>query len=302
MGYRYKHAIMTARPGAGGGAVISNFPTPKHETPPQEKQQHNQHNQHNQHATSLFSAADGPQHHVIMQRSLRPHLSHNARSYGPESHSFFVSPGRYPCGLQSPVKDTGKMRSHAAVAVVLSLLCGTSSSFTAPSSASRRTNLSVLQMGKGKGKLKQALEGDGNNPKSLNQGRGQEITGVTLPAEGMIKGWEFGNQQRMACAQVDGNFYAVEGGCPRCAFDLWKGTLVTDEAFGPDLPRVACPTCATTFSLRTGNHGPALKRTGLAGFVGGLAKTATVNEASKDAKAYIITRDAETGQVFCKER
>ena len=177
-----------------------------------------------------------------------------------------------------------------------------SSSFTAPASESRRTSLTVVMMGKGRGNLKKALQGDPTNPRSLNQGRGQEITGVTLPAEGMIKGWEFGNNQKMACAQVDGGFYAVEGACPRCAFDLWKGDLVTDEAFGPDLPRVACPTCATTFSLKTGKHGPPLKRTGLTGFVTGLAKSATVNEASKDAKAYSITRDAETGQVFCKER
>ena len=185
---------------------------------------------------------------------------------------------------------------------VLCLLCGVSSSFTCRASVSRILSLTVVMMGKGKGNLKKALQGDPTNPKSLNQGKGQEITGVTLPAEGMIKGWEFGNNQRLACAQVDGRFYAVEGECPRCAFDLWKGDLVTDAAFGPDLPRVACPTCATTFSLRTGKHGPPLKRTGLTAFVTGLAKSATINEASRDAKAYIITRDAETGKVFCKER
>ena len=42
----------------------------------------------------------------------------------------------------------------------------------------------------------------------------------------------------MACANYDGTFYAVDGACPRCAFDLWKGTLITDEeSFGPDVPR-----------------------------------------------------------------
>ncbi len=135
---------------------------------------------------------------------------------------------------------------------------------------------------------------------SLNQGRGQEITGVTLPAEGNVKGWEFGKGQSITCANVEGNFYAIQGDCPRCAFDLYKGDLINDEAFG-DLPRIACPTCATTFSLKSGAHGPALKRTGLAGFVGGLAKTATVNDAMKDAKAFVITRD-EDGRVFMKER
>jgi len=118
---------------------------------------------------------------------------------------------------------------------------------------------------------------------------------------GKVKGWEFGGGQRIACANIDGNLYAIQGDCPRCAFDLYKGDSVTDEAFD-DLPRLACPTCATTFSLRTGKHGPALKRTGLAGFVGRLAKTATISEASADAKAYIITREEDAGRVFMKER
>jgi len=135
---------------------------------------------------------------------------------------------------------------------------------------------------------------------SLNQGRGQEITGVTLPAEGSVKGWEFGAGMSVACANIEGNFYAIQGACPRCAFDLYKGDIITDEAFG-DLPRIACPTCATTFSFRTGTHGPALKRTGLAGFVGGLTKTATVNDSNRDAMAFMITRD-ESGRVFMKEK
>ena len=193
-----------------------------------------------------------------------------------------------------------KVTDLYAFLLCLLLACSISSAFTSPpASASHHDRSLTVLNGKRKGGLKKSLEGD---PKSLNQGRGQEITGVTLPAEGKIKGWEFGNNMRIAAAQVEGNFYAVQGECPRCAFDLWKGTLVTDEAFGPDLPRVACPTCATTFSLKTGTHGPALKRTGLSGFVGKLAKTATVNDASRDAQAYIITRDSETGQVFCKER
>ena len=46
--------------------------------------------------------------------------------------------------------------------------------------------------------------------KSLNRGRGQEITGVTLPAEGRLKGWEFGQGVRMACANVNGQFFALQ--------------------------------------------------------------------------------------------
>ena len=66
-----------------------------------------------------------------------------------------------------------------------------------------------------KGNLKRTLIDDdaSNSPKSsrsLNQGRGQEITGVTLPAERTLKGWEFGEGVRMACANVGGKFYALQ--------------------------------------------------------------------------------------------
>ena len=154
-----------------------------------------------------------------------------------------------------------------------------------------------------KGNLKKMLDSDPgtSNPNALNQGKGQEITGVTLPAEGKIKGWEFGQNVRMACANVNGRFYAVQGTCPRCGFDLWKGDLIADDPGWDDLPRVACPTCATTFSLTSGKHGPPLKRTGLQAFVGNLAKTATQTDSIKDAKAFQITRD-EDGRVFCRER
>ncbi|KAL7528443.1 hypothetical protein ACHAXR_002451 [Thalassiosira sp. AJA248-18] len=138
--------------------------------------------------------------------------------------------------------------------------------------------------------------------KSINAGRGQEITGVTLPEKGKIKGWAFGDDRTIACANVDNQFLAVEGSCPRCAFDLFKGKLLVDEdVWGPD-PRVACPTCSVAYSLKTGKFGPEYKNKGLAGFVNSWAKTATVNSASQDVPAFIITRDEETGQVFCRER
>jgi nitrite reductase/ring-hydroxylating ferredoxin subunit len=165
----------------------------------------------------------------------------------------------------------------------------------------------LVMMGqrRGKGNLKQTLLSLGGKTTqavgSLNKGRGQEITGVTLPAENSIKGWEFGERKRMACCNYHGRFYAIQGDCPRCGFDLWKGTLLTDaDVWGADVPRLACPTCATTYSMRSGRHGPTLKRTGLQGFVGNLAKTATANEASRDAKVYIITRDEEDGKVYCR--
>jgi len=139
------------------------------------------------------------------------------------------------------------------------------------------------------------------NQRSLNRGRGQEITGVTLPAPGNLKGWEFGDGVRMACANVDGRYYAVQGQCPRCGFDLWKGDLIVDDPGFDDLPRVACPTCSTTYALGTGKYGPPFKRTGLQGFVSNMAKQATVGDATKDAKAFVITRD-DDGRVYCRER
>ena len=87
----------------------------------------------------------------------------------------------------------------------------------------------------------------------------------------------------------------------RCAFDLWKGDLIVDDPGWDDLPRIACPTCSTTYALTNGKSGPPIKRTGLQAFVGNLAKTATVDDANKDAKAYRITRD-EDGRVYCRER
>jgi nitrite reductase/ring-hydroxylating ferredoxin subunit len=174
--------------------------------------------------------------------------------------------------------------------------------------------LSLVMMGrrsKGRGSdfLKRTLnEGNGSsstsvNPRSLNRGRGQEIVGVTMPAEGSLRGWEFGSDVRMVAAKVGGRYYALQGECPRCGFDLWKGDLISTDAAGfDDLPRVACPTCATTYSMRNGKAGPPLKRGGLAGFVGNLAKSATALEAGNGAKVFVITRDEDDGRVYCRER
>ena len=181
------------------------------------------------------------------------------------------------------------------------------------------SSFSLVMMGgrRGKGGLRRSLDpssvGDETTNwkknmsaqekvKRMNYGKGQEITGVTLPENRKIKGWELGDTKRLACANVDGTFYAIQGDCPRCSFDLWKGDLITDSQAFQDTPRIACPTCSTTFSLKNGTHGPPLKRTGLAGFVGNLAKTATMNESTQNAQAYLISTDAETGQVFCREK
>eukprot|EP00525_Craspedostauros_australis_P007091 CAMPEP_0198116326 /NCGR_PEP_ID=MMETSP1442-20131203/11490_1 /TAXON_ID= /ORGANISM="Craspedostauros australis, Strain CCMP3328" /LENGTH=205 /DNA_ID=CAMNT_0043774111 /DNA_START=163 /DNA_END=780 /DNA_ORIENTATION=+ len=169
---------------------------------------------------------------------------------------------------------------------------------------------SLVMMGRrGKGKLKKTLSGESVSSKksnssvnAMNRGKGQEITGVTLPAEGSVKGWEFGEKVTMACANVEGAFYAIQGECPRCAFDLWKGDLIgLDDPAWEETPRIACPTCGTTYSMRTGRLGPQLKRKGLAGFVNGLAKTATDGDKPLDAEAFQITLD-EDGRVFCRSK
>lgn len=165
-----------------------------------------------------------------------------------------------------------------------------SSAFTLTMMGSRR--------GKG-GNLRRSLD-DTNRRGVKIDPRGQEITGVTLPEEGKIKGWAFGQDKTIACAKVNSSYYAVDGRCPRCGFDLFKGKLLSDEdVWGPD-PAVACPTCSTTYSMRTGKYGPEYKATGLAGFVNGWAQTATLTNAYANVPAYAITKDDD--KVFCKEK
>lgn len=175
------------------------------------------------------------------------------------------------------------------------------------------TSSTMIMMARGRGNLKRELNDKGVRSKkkkgisqdpinSLNEGKGQEITGVTLPAMGTIKGWEFGERKSMVCTNVDGTFFAIQGDCPRCSFDLWKGELINNDPGFEDLPRVACPTCATTFSLKSGKYGPPLLFKGLSGFVSGLARSSTAGEKTKNADAFQISIDSDTGRVFFKKR
>ena len=95
--------------------------------------------------------------------------------------------------------------------LLLSLLC--LASFAVETS----TGFSVVFMARRgkKGNLKRTINDEAStdapkSSRSFNQGKGQEITGVTLPADGRIKGWEFGDGVRMACANVNGKFYALQ--------------------------------------------------------------------------------------------
>lgn len=126
------------------------------------------------------------------------------------------------------------------------------------------------------------------------------ITNNNFSTQGALKGWELADDSRLVCCFVDGYYFALQGECPRCAFDLWKGDLIVSDDAWEDLPRVACPTCSTTYSMRTGMYGPPLKRTGLQAFVSGLAKSATSQEANKNAKPYKIIAD-NNGRIFCQE-
>jgi len=166
----------------------------------------------------------------------------------------------------------------------------------------------VLMVRRGKGDLQRSLNDNNASASSgKNKNRGQEVTGVTLPAPNSLRGWEFGEGVSLVVAATTDartdqpKYWALQAACPRCAFDLFKGDLIVDDAGFRDLPIVACPTCSTTYSLRTGKHGPPLKRTGLQAFTSNLAKTATATDAYKDAKAFTITRD-EDGTVYCQER
>mmetsp|Transcript_32081 Transcript_32081/g.96142 ORF Transcript_32081/g.96142 Transcript_32081/m.96142 type:complete len:119 (-) Transcript_32081:557-913(-) len=95
--------------------------------------------------------------------------------------------------------------------------------------SSRTDAFSLVMMGsrRGKGNLKRSLDpstmGDKSRPmsvKSLNQGRGQEITGVTLPAEG--------EYHVISCTPICHHLNkALESFCVHCSFtdnpDLFLG-------------------------------------------------------------------------------
>mmetsp|Transcript_38228 Transcript_38228/g.92955 ORF Transcript_38228/g.92955 Transcript_38228/m.92955 type:complete len:208 (-) Transcript_38228:189-812(-) len=158
---------------------------------------------------------------------------------------------------------------------------------------------------KGRENLQRVLDGEtGGSNSNPNRGLGQEITGVTLPGTNQVKGWEFGEKKKMACVNIDQKLYGIQGDCPRCGFDLWQGDIIDatqgNEAGFEELPRIACPTCSTTYSLQTGKFGPPLKRKGLAGFVSNLAKQATQGDKPMNAQVYQITLDDTDGRVFCR--
>ncbi|GMI22025.1 hypothetical protein TeGR_g8490 [Tetraparma gracilis] len=132
-------------------------------------------------------------------------------------------------------------------------------------------------------------------------GPGLKVSGVTLPtAAKPLAGWllpaaPFATPptptRKIAVALPPGSssFFGLSASCPRCGFDLYKGELLSST--------LGCPTCKTRFSLADGEP----QGEGPGDFVSRLARTATMDRASKRAEVYAVTVD-ESGDVFVKER
>ena len=124
-----------------------------------------------------------------------------------------------------------------------------------------------------------------------------KVPGITPPAEKKLKGWALevaGRESvRLTAGTCNGKLYVLEAACGCCAWDLEKGDLrgsVTGE------PSVACGLCGQTYSLATGEPGGAVEKSGLGGFVGGLARRAPT---TKKARTQVSVRaDVRDGDVY----
>ncbi|CAM9629096.1 unnamed protein product [Chrysoparadoxa australica] len=159
----------------------------------------------------------------------------------------------------------------------------------------------VMMGGRSKGGLARGL-GEGKGKGKKGKGGGQRawslVSGVTLPAkEGEMKaweldlGWEEAGPTKLAAIKHQGSYYAMESACTKCAWDLWKGDVL--PADGKDSARVACPLCGTTYKLANGAPGEPIKRSGLAGWVGGLAQQSTNFQQATTAKTFPVRVDTD---------
>ncbi|GMH94746.1 hypothetical protein TrST_g3360 [Triparma strigata] len=129
-------------------------------------------------------------------------------------------------------------------------------------------------------------------PKSANKGRGLEVTGVTLPtADSPITGWIVGTDTKVAVANINDVYYGLQGACPRCGFDLFRGTATTSPN-----PKISCPTCRTSYNAASGQPDGELK----GDFTSNLARLATTDKSKNAAKAFSIT--VKDGRVFVRDR
>ncbi|CAM9101268.1 unnamed protein product [Phaeothamnion confervicola] len=157
-------------------------------------------------------------------------------------------------------------------------------------------------MRKGQGKLREVLEDAGGG---LSSKRWTRISGgISLPAnDGDLKAWELdlsggpgGKKEpvKIAAIRHAGSYHAMDAMCSKCGWELWRGEVVTTggdsaadvESAAAAAASVACPLCGTTYGLMDGRVGAPVKRAGLAGWVGGLARQATVQEAATPARIY----------------
>ncbi|GMI47131.1 hypothetical protein TrCOL_g5307 [Triparma columacea] len=139
---------------------------------------------------------------------------------------------------------------------------------------------------------------EGGNKSTPNGGRGVEVTGVTLPNEDKpLKGWQItvpnSSADTLTVVYANRSYFGLSAACPRCAFDLYRGTLNSSC----DPATVTCPTCATPYNVLNGQPLDAVKKGGIAG----LARTATQGNAGAKAEVYAITVDKQ-GKVFLRER
>ena len=117
------------------------------------------------------------------------------------------------------------------------------------------------------------------------------VTNVSLPTTpNTIKGWDLGTM-KVAVANVEGAYHSVTGICPRCSFEVYKGTLILTA----EEPMVACSLCQTRYNLINGkNCGIYKPPNKFTNWVGDLTRTATNDKSSSvgvDAFSIVVEDD-----------
>jgi nitrite reductase/ring-hydroxylating ferredoxin subunit len=203
--------------------------------------------------------------------------------------------------------------SLIAVCIVLSCLavCGLHLPTMSPHRrivAGGRGGSSIAALGaRRKGSLDKLMEDAESEPSGINSGFWTRVSGVSLPPEGAKKAWELeldGNKVTVAAFRIDSTLYALGNECPRCAFDLWRGTLIRGQPGSGSSrgqkgePKISCPLCGTTYDLATGQAGEPMKRSGISGWVGGLTLGATSEADAKKGATVVPLKVEKRDEVF----
>lgn len=147
--------------------------------------------------------------------------------------------------------------------------------------------IGAIKKNKNKGsKIFRALNEDPNKAKKKgipDEDIWTEISGISLPRKDReIKAWDLniGSQRKVLVAARSGDkIFVLDGECSKCAWDMWKGQVVSGE-------RIACPLCGSCYSLANGDPQGSVQRSGFSGFVGGLANQATSSKESTTLGVY----------------